>query len=241
MVLTDYNYASIVAAIEEGRIIYSNIRKFVYFLLSCNVAEILVVFVSTIMGWGLPLTAIHLLVLNLVTDGAPALALGLEKGDPDVMDRPPRPVNEPVINRPMVIGIIVQSIAMGAATLGAFLIGRMWFGGTEVHSQTMAFATLSISELLRAYTSRSERHSLFSIGIWSNRFMQWAVLASLAIIMAIIYVPFLDPIFDTTFLTLREWEVILPLVFVPAIVAELTKWVWRRLDQRRKSANPPQA
>ncbi len=233
MVLTDDNYASIVAAIEEGRIIYSNIRKFVYYLLSCNVGEILVVFLATIFNWGLPLTAIQLLVLNLVTDGAPALALGLEKGDPDIMDRPPRPVNEPIINRPMVIGIITQSIAIAAATLTAFLIGRMWFGGTEAHAQTMAFTTLSISELLRAYTARSERHPLISIGIWSNRFMQWAVLASLAIIMAIIYVPFLDPIFDTAFLTLREWEVILPLVFVPAIIAELTKWVWRRLDKRR--------
>ncbi|GAB4413076.1 MAG: calcium-transporting P-type ATPase, PMR1-type [Anaerolineales bacterium] len=241
MVLTDDNYASIVAAIEEGRIIYSNIRKFVYYLLSCNVGEILVVFLATMFNWGLPLTAIQLLVLNLVTDGAPALALGLEKGDPDVMAQPPRPVNEPVINRPMVIGIIAQSIAICAATLGAFLIGRMWFGGTEAHAQTMAFATLSISELLRAYTSRSERHPLISIGIWSNRFMQWAVLTSLAIILAIIYVPFLDPIFNTAFLTLREWEVILPLVFVPAIVAELTKWVWRRADRRRKSANPSQA
>ncbi|MGB9592930.1 MAG: cation transporting ATPase C-terminal domain-containing protein, partial [Anaerolineae bacterium] len=220
------------------RIIYSNIRKFVYYLLSCNVGEILVVFLATMFNWGLPLTAIQLLVLNLVTDGAPALALGLEKGDPDIMDQPPRPVNEPIINRPMVIGIITQSIAICAATLGAFLIGRMWFGGTEAHAQTMAFATLSISELLRAYTSRSERHPLISIGIWSNRFMQWAVLASLAIILAIIYVPFLDPIFDTTFLTLREWEVILPLVLVPAIVAELTKWAWRLADRRRKLATP---
>jgi len=241
MVLTDDNYASIVAAIEEGRIIYSNIRKFVYYLLSCNVGEILVVFLATIFNWGLPLSAIQLLVLNLVTDGAPALALGLERGDPDIMDSPPRPVNEPIINRPMVIGIITQSIAIAAATLAVFLIGRMWFGGSEVHARTMAFTTLSISELLRAYTSRSERHPLISIGIWSNRFMQWAVLASLAIIMIIIYVPFLDPIFDTTFLTLREWEVIVPLMFVPAIIAELTKWVWRRLDQRRKSASPSPA
>jgi Ca2+-transporting ATPase len=238
MVLTDDNYASIVSAIEEGRIIYSNIRKFVYYLLSCNVGEILIVFLATIFNWGLPLTAIQLLVLNLVTDGAPALALGLEKGDPDIMDRPPRPANEAIINRPMVVGIIIQSLAISAATLGAFLIGRRWFGGTEVHAQTMAFTTLSISELLRAYTSRSERHPLLSIGIWGNRFMQGAVLASLAIILAIIYVPFLDPIFETTFLTLREWAVIGPLVFVPAVVAEITKWVWRTMDERKKAANP---
>ena len=239
MVLTDDNYASIVSAIEEGRIIYSNIRKFVYFLLSCNVGEILVVFLATMFNWGLPLTAIQLLVLNLVTDGAPALALGLEKGDPDIMDRPPRPVNEPIINRPMIIGIAVQSIAIAAATLTAFLVGRHWFGGTEVHAQTMAFATLAISELLRAYTSRSERYPLLSIGIWSNRFMQWAVLGSLAAILAIIYVPFLDPIFDTAFLTLREWSVIVPLVFVPAIVAEISKWVWRKMDERKSADEQP--
>ena len=235
MVLTDDNYASIVSAIEEGRIIYSNIRKFVYFLLSCNVAEILVVFLATMFNWGLPLTAIQLLVLNLVTDGAPALALGLEKGDPDIMDRPPRPVNEPIINRTMVACIVVQSIADAIVVLSAFLIGRHWFGGTEVHAQTMAFTTLAISELFRAYTARSERYSIFSIGIWSNRFMQWAVLASLTIILAIIYVPFLDPIFDTTFLTLREWSVIGPLVLVPAVVAEIIKWVWRRMDERKPS------
>ena len=241
MVLTDDNYASIVSAIEEGRIIYSNIRKFVYYLLSCNVGEILVVFLATIFNWGLPLTAIQLLVLNLVTDGAPALALGLEKGDPDIMERPPRPANEPVINRSMIIGIITQSLAIGAATLGAFLIGRNWFGGTEAHAQTMAFTTLSISELLRAYTSRSERHSLFSVGVFTNRVMQWAVLASLVIILAIIYLPFLDPIFDTAFLGLREWAVIVPLMFIPATVAEITKWVSRRAEAGKKDRRIPTA
>jgi len=234
MVLTDDNYASIVSAIEEGRIIYSNIRKFVYYLLSCNVGEILVVFLATMFNWGLPLTAIQLLVLNLVTDGAPALALGLEKGDPDTMDQPPRPVNEPIINRPMISGIVVQSIAITIATLGAFLIGREWFGGTEVHAQTMAFATLSLSELLRAYTSRSERYSLFAIGIWANRFMQWAVLASVAIIFVIIYVPFLDPIFNTAFLGWKEWAVIVPLMLIPAVVAEFSKWVSRVAQKKRR-------
>jgi Ca2+-transporting ATPase len=235
MVLTDDNYASIVSAIEEGRVIYSNIRKFVYYLLSCNVGEILVVFLAMMSDLGLPLTAIQLLVLNLVTDGAPALALGVEKGDPDIMQQPPRPVTEPIINRSMFNGIITQSIAITAATLGAFIIGRHWFGGTEAHAQTMAFTTLAISELLRAYTSRSERYSLFSVGVFSNRFMQWAALTSLLIIMAIIYVPFLDPIFNTAFLGLKEWAVIVPLVLVPSIVAELTKWVMRARDRQRRS------
>ncbi|MCP4515071.1 MAG: HAD-IC family P-type ATPase, partial [Delftia sp.] len=101
MVLTDDNYVSIVSAVEQGRIIYSNIRKFVYYLLSCNLAEIMIIFIATLLNWATPLTAIQLLWLNLLTDGAPALALGLEKGDPDVMQRPPRPAKEAIINREM--------------------------------------------------------------------------------------------------------------------------------------------
>ncbi len=228
MVLTDDNYASIVSAVEEGRIIYSNIRKFVFYLLSCNVAEILVIFLAMMVDWPLPLTAIQLLVLNLITDGAPALALGLEKGEPDIMKRPPRPVDEPVINREMGWGIIIQGIAITTITLIAFRVGLDWFPNNLSAAQTMAFATLSISELLRAYTSRSERYSVWSIGLLSNRYMQWAVLASLVILLAIIYLPFLDPIFDTAFLGWREWVVMIPLLLLPSVVAEATKPFLRR-------------
>lgn len=234
MVLTDDNFASIVAAVEEGRVIYSNIRKFVFYLLSCNVGEILVIFLATIAGLPLPLTAIQLLMLNLLTDGAPALALGVERGDPDIMRRPPRPVNEPVINREMLIGIGVQAIAITAATLTAFLIGLRAFPDNLAGAQTMAFATLSLSELFRAYTARSERYSLFSIGIFSNKYMQYAFLVSLAILLAIIYVPVLDPIFDTTFLGWGHWAEILPLVLIPAAAAEVTKWFLRQEDRRRQ-------
>jgi len=226
MVLTDDNYASIVAAVEEGRIIYANIRKFVFYLLSCNVAEILIIFLAMLANLPLPLTAIQLLVLNLITDGAPALALGMEKGDPDVMNVPPRPVNEPVINREMQVGILVQSIIITAAVLIAFVAGLKWFGSTGeglLIAQTMAFGTLSISELIRAYTSRSERYSLLQIGIFSNKWMQYAVLSSLAILLAIIYVPVLQPIFNTITLGWREWSLMLPLLFAPAIAAEITK------------------
>jgi Ca2+-transporting ATPase len=231
MVLTDDNYASIVAAIEQGRIIYSNIRKFVYYLLSCNMAEIAILLVAMLAGWPLPLVPIQLLMLNLITDGLPALALGMEKGDPDIMDQPPRPVREPIINRDMIIGIAVQTVAISLAVLAAFQIGLQ---AGEAHARTMAFATLSISELLRAYTSRSERYSLLAIGIFTNRWMQWAVLTSLAILLAIIYVPFLDPIFGTTFLTLEDWGVMLPLILVPSVAAEINKWVLRRMGEKRQ-------
>ncbi len=229
MVLTDDNYASIVSAIEQGRVIYSNIRKFVYYLLSCNMAVIMILFLAMILGWPLPLVAIQLLVLNLITDGAPALALGMEKGDPDIMDQSPRPVNEPIINRDMIIGIGVQTVAITTAVLIAFRIGLR---DGDVHARTMAFATLSISELLRAYTSRSERYALWHLGIFTNKWMQLAVLTSLLILLAIIYVPFLDPIFNTTFLTLSDWAIMLPLILLPSIAAEANKWVLRTLSKK---------
>ena len=234
MILTDDNYASIVAAVEEGRTIYANIRKFVYYLLSCNVGEILVVFLATLLSWPLPLTAIQLLVLNLVTDGAPALALGLEATEPGIMQQPPRPPEEPVIDRTMARGILLQTVAMTAATLGAFRLGLSWFPGSLHAAQTMAFVTLSVSELLRAYTARSERYPLVRLGVFSNRAMQWAFSSSLAIILAIIYVPALDPIFNTAFLGLREWAAMLPLILLPSVVAELAKLWPARQEVRRQ-------
>ena len=240
MVLTDDNYASIVSAVEEGRIIYSNIRKFVYYLLSCNMGEIMIVFLATLFGWPVPLTAIQLLTLNLVTDGLPALALGMEKGDPDIMDRPPRPVNEPLINREMIGGIVVQTIAITVAILSAFMVGLKWYPDPDdvAWAQTMAFATLSISELLRAYTSRSEHFGLHQIGPFSNRYMQWAAMASLVIILAVVYLPFLNLFFDTQPLGLREWALMVPLMSIPALAAEINKWVLRRQAWQRATAHP---
>lgn len=232
MVLTDDNFASIVAAVEEGRIIYANIRKFVFYLLSCNLGEILTIFMATLLGWDLPLTAIQLLWLNLLTDGAPALALALEAGEPDIMEQPPHPPDEPVVNRAMTGGIGVQTVAITVATLGAFLLGKRWFPDSLAAAQTMAFATLSTSELLRAYTARSERYSVFQIGIWSNKYMQMSIAASIVLLLAVIYVPFLDPIFNTIPLSLREWLTMLPLILLPAVAAEITKSLQRRLHRR---------
>ena len=234
MVLTDDNYVSIVAAVEEGRIIYSNIRKFVFYLLSCNVGEILIIFVATLAGWPLPLTAIQLLWLNLLTDGAPALALGLERGDPDIMERPPRPPSEPVINREMTIGIAVQSLAMLVATLGAFWLGNPFNPATLDIAESMAFTTLVLSELLRAYTARSEHYPLFRIGVFSNPAMQAAVALSLGLLLLVVYVPFLNPIFNTHPLGLTQWLQIFPLILLPATVAEVSKIFLRRADQRRR-------
>jgi Ca2+-transporting ATPase len=222
MVLTDDNYASIVAAIEQGRIIYSNIRKFVYYLLSCNLAEIGIIFLGTLFLTKSPLTALQLLWLNLVTDGAPALALGTEKGDPDIMEQSPRPPKEPIINRFMLYGIAFQTVAITSVSLIAFWIGTTTPGHANF-AQTMAFVTLSVSELLRAYTARSEYYPLIKIGIFSNRWMNLAVLSSLVLILVVVYVPFLQVIFGTEPLGWAQWAVIIPLLLIPSIVAELTK------------------
>jgi Ca2+-transporting ATPase len=248
MVLTDDNYASIVSAVEQGRIIYSNIRKFVFFLLSSNIAEIMIIFLATLAGLPAPLTAIQLLWLNLITDGAPALALAVEKGDPDIMQQKPRAKNEPIVNRSMRVGLIVQTIAQTGAVLLAFGVGLLWhleagavlagnplvyilqhdWRGVDVQSaETMAFVTLSLCELFRAYTVRSERASLFQIGIFSNRYMQYAVGLSIFLLLLVINLPFLQPIFNTHFLTVREWEVVVGLALLPAIAEEFTKFFLR--------------
>ncbi|QRN82875.1 cation-translocating P-type ATPase [Chloroflexota bacterium] len=232
MVLTDDNYASIVSAVEQGRVIYSNIRKFVYYLLSCNAAEIMVIFLATLFGWPVPLTAIQLLWLNLVTDGAPALALGTEPGDPDIMDQPPRPTNEPIINKFMLVGIVVQTIAITAVTLGAFALGLNQ--GSLEFAETMAFVTLSISELFRAFTARSEYYPLLKIGLLKNKLMNWAVLGSLVLIMLVIYIPFLQPIFNTAALGWAQWLEILPLILVPSAAAEVTKFAMQKKIQKAR-------
>jgi Ca2+-transporting ATPase len=246
MVLTDDNYASIVAAVEQGRIIYDNIRKFVFFLLSSNVAEIMVIFLATLAGLPSPLTVIQLLWLNLLTDGAPALALAMEKGDPAIMERSPRPPTEPIINRRMQLGIVIQTITQTGVVLGAFVVGLLWhleagalvpagmnsltyllqhnWRGVDVQtSETMAFVTLSLCELFRAYTVRSETISIFRLGVFSNKYMQYAVGLSILLLILVVGVPFLQPIFNTHFPSLREWAVILSLSLVPAIAEEITK------------------
>jgi len=248
MVLTDDNYASIVSAVEQGRIIYSNIRKFVYYLISCNMAEIMIIFLPTVFGRWLfgfagtraslsPLAPIQLLWLNLATDGAPALALGTEKGDPDIMQQQPRPPREPIINKFMQLGVVIQTIAITATTLVAYGIG---LGHSDPRfAETMAFVTLSMSELVRAFTARSERYPLLKIGIFTNKWMNVAVLVSIVLVLMVVYVPFLNDIFDTLPLGLAEWELIVPLFLVPSLAAEGVKyfinWQAKRAEKRAKN------
>jgi len=235
MVLTDDNFASIVAAVEEGRTIYNNIRKFVFYLLSCNIGEILIIFVAMLLGLAgdtgqAPLLPIHLLWLNLVTDGLPALALGLEAAEPDVMERPPRDPTEAVLSRDLWPLIGVQSVIDATATLVAFV----WaYNGPETirFAQTVAFATLVTAELFRAFTSRSQWRSIFRMGILSNRWMVLATASSFVLLWIVIYIPGLSRLFQTVPLETSTWIPILALALAPAAAAEVTKARHRRHER----------
>ncbi len=251
VILTDDNFATIVGAVKEGRIIYSNIKKFVSFLLSCNVGEVIVIATAMIIDIFLlfsgsghrfptPLSPIMLLWLNLVTDSLPALALGVEPGESDNMQKPPRDPKEPIIDKEMKNSIIVQSLAIGLSTLTAFAIGYFIFGNTAydsaiaagksiefalneklIEGQTMAFATLILAELLRALASRSDSHTVFEIGLMSNKSMVRAIVIGVFLLLIVLYVPFLRSLFDVSFMTIKEWIPTLILSIIPFAAAEI--------------------
>lgn len=240
MILADDNFSTIVAAVEEGRIIYSNIAKFVLYLLSCNMGEILTIFSSMMANLPLPLRPVQLLWLNLVTDSLPALALGIEKGDADIMDRPPRDPKEPILTRERWFAIGVQAVLIAATTLGAFLYG---LSRTPLHladsavdpiayARTMAFAALVTSELLRAFTARSEVDSLLKIGPFTNLPMVGANLLSFLLLLAVIEIPPLRPIFYTAALGVSDWLVVLAFAVIPGLGAEVMKAFKRRRRAR---------
>lgn len=227
IILTNDNFASIVAAVEEGRVIYSNIKKFIFFLLSCNVAEIMIIFLAMLFGWPIPLRPIQILWLNLVTDAFPALALGMEQKEPNIMDRPPRNPDEPILDHGMKIRITVQTLFMTVATLGIFNYTLRTSGNVE-HARNLAFVTLITSELLRAYTSRSEEYSIFEIGLFSNKYMVCGTILSFLLVLLVVYIPSLRLVFETEYVTLSQWIRIVAFAIIPSIAAEITKLMTRK-------------
>lgn len=227
VILTDDNFATIVHAVEEGRVIYNNIKNFVSFLLSCNIGEVLIIFIAILIGLPIPLTAIQLLWINLVTDSFPALALGVEEGDDDVMDEPPRDPNEPIVDRDSAVVIGVQAVAITIATLVAYYYGIRVYGEGSQGSHTLAFATLICAELLRAYSARSSDHTLSQIGIFSNKTMVIATLASFGLMLVVLYVPFLADLFGVIRPAARDWLVIIVLGLIPLLLGEIRKVVTR--------------
>ncbi|XMB85191.1 calcium-translocating P-type ATPase, PMCA-type [Mycoplasmatota bacterium WC44] len=234
MILTDDNFASIVEAIEEGRVIYSNIRKFIGFLLSCNIGEILIIFIAMIRGWGSPLFAIQILWVNLITDSFPAFALGLEKKEEGIMDQGPRDPKAPIIDRLMMIAISFQSVFLALAVLISYRIGlniEESYTGTSVASsyiaETFAFVTLIIGELLRGYSARSESKSIFKIRILSNKYLNYSVLMGITLLISVLYITPLNNIFKTTNLSLNNFIIASSLGLIPLLGGELSKFFKR--------------
>jgi Ca2+-transporting ATPase len=248
MVLADDDFATIVAAVEVGRAVFANIRKFLRYLLSSNLGEVITMFLGVLLadvlgltaegdgGLVLPLLATHILWINLVSDGAPALALGVDPADPDLMGRPPRPRGEGAITRRMWADIVYVGTIMAAGTLlvldwslpGGLIEGA---GGMR-YAQTMAFTTLLFFSLFMVFNARSEERSAF-VGLLANRWLWGAVALSLALHVAVIYVPFLQRAFSTVPLAAGDW-------LRCAAVGSAVLWLVeaRKLARRRARATP---
>lgn len=228
MILTDDNFASIVDAVEEGRIIYSNIRKFVGFLLSCNIGEIMIIFIAMLAGWPVPLVPIQLLWINLITDSFPAFALGLEKGEKDIMKKRPRDPSEAIVDKTMKIALAFQSIGLTIAVLGSYRLGFVMAGDIAPELQltiarTFSFTTLIIGEMLRAFSAKSEYKSVFKMNIFDNKYLNYSVAGAIVLLLIVVYVPFLQPIFTTASLSLVQLSIAAGLGFLPLLFGELSK------------------
>ena len=214
MILTDDNFATIVSAVEEGRIIYDNIRKFIRYLLSCNLGEVLTMFLASVFCLPNPLTPIQILFVNLATDGLPAIALGVDPADKDIMMQQPREKSEGIFARGLWEKIIVRGCLIGVCTLLSFMMGR-YYKMDLATCRTMALCTLVMSQLLHVFECRSERHSIFEIKIFSNPYLVGAVTVSIMMICSILYIPFFRSVFNTVALNLGQW---LSVVFFSGII-----------------------
>ena len=239
MVLADDNFATIVGAVEEGRRIYDNIRRAIKFLLGSNMSEVLSIFVATMLGFTI-LEPVHLLWINLLTDCFPALALGMERAEPDVMSRPPRSARESIFAGGVGFDCVYQGVACTILTLAAFFLGHymeygVWTLTDSPDGTTMAFLTLSMAEIFHSFNMRAHRASLFTL-----RTPNWALVgaaaASLALTTLCIYVPFLADAFDFTAISAAEYAVAMGLAILVIPVVELVKCIQRAVENRRKHA-----
>ncbi|NLJ73928.1 MAG: calcium-translocating P-type ATPase, SERCA-type [Firmicutes bacterium] len=205
MVLADDNYETIISAIKEGRGIYDNIRKFIRYLLACNVGEVLTMFVATLVGLPLPLVPIQILWMNLVTDGLPAIALGLDPMDPDIMLRSPRPSKEGVFARRLLPKIMLSGLIISSCTLGIFLFSLWYYSQDISRARTLAFTTLVMAQLIFVFQCRSEYYSIFQIGFLSNLFLVLSTLVSAGMHLFILYNSTMQSIFQTIPLTFDDW------------------------------------
>ncbi|MDP3791755.1 MAG: calcium-translocating P-type ATPase, SERCA-type [Candidatus Omnitrophota bacterium] len=224
MVVTDDNFASIVSAVEEGRGIYDNIKKFIHYLLSCNAGEILVMFTASIIGLPVPLLPIHILWVNLVTDGLPALALGVDPVDPKIMQKPPRKSTEAVVTKEKAVLILGQGSFIAFCSLAAFAFVLFIEKGSIERSRTAAFIVLSCSQLFHSFNCRSMTVSIFKLGVFTNKKLILAAFISFLLQMAAVYVPILQKVFKTEPLGLLDWTLVIVISSFPLWAMEIWKF-----------------
>ena len=234
MVLADDNFATIVSAVEEGRRVYDNIRKSIQFLLSANLAEVLAIFFSTLMGFTI-LKPVHLLWINLITDTFPALALGAERSEPDIMHREPRKPNEGIFAGGMGFDVAFQGIIITILTVISYFVGHymesgVWEIANSADGMTMAFLTLSLVEIFHSFNMRSRRKSIFAMK-YHNKMLWGSMALSLVLTTAVIYVPFLANAFGFETISIMEYGVAVLLAFSILPIMEIIKFIQRKLNK----------
>lgn len=238
MVLADDNFATIVVAVEEGRKVFANIQKAIQYLLSANLGEVLTLFMMTILGWQI-LAPVQILWINLVTDTFPAIALGVEPTEKNIMKRPPRGRTSNFLSGGVLSSIIYQGILEGLLTLGVYAYA-LWLplhtSGAQIHADalTMAFATLGLIQLFHAFNSKSIHQSLFTIGFWKNKYFNWAILVAFLLLAVTIWLPGFNQLFHVTHLELSQWAVVGFAGVMMIVIVELVKLVQRKFWYQKK-------
>jgi Ca2+-transporting ATPase len=251
MVLADDNFASIVKAVKEGREIFDNIKKYLTYLLQCNIMEILVMFIAvvsvpylasifspgtelaTVNEAAIALTAVQLLWMNLVTDGLPAIALGVDPGDPDIMERKPRKPTESIFSRDVKVYLAGGSVLMTALLLTAFFMHTPWVNEFQLlEARTQLLTAMIVMELVVALSMRSLKYPLYKVGVFKNKYLWYAILSSFALQLVILYVPGLQPLFDVHTPELVDWAIAAGFGAIIFSTLEIGKYVTSR---RRKS------
>jgi Ca2+-transporting ATPase len=244
MIITDDNFATIVDAVEQGRVIVNNILRFIHYLFSSNLSEILTMFVAVMLGWPVPLAVLQILWLNLVTDIFPALALALEPSAPDVMKRPPRAPDEPLLSLRFGWLIVWQGALLASCALTAFTLGRRWYGseGSGLgHAVTLCFMTLGTGQVLHAFNTRSRTKSAFTSALFSNGWLWGAALVCILLQVAAVRVPLFQRVLHTVPLNAQDVQLVGALGLAPVVVVELVKWVQRARRERKLDYSPSEA
>ncbi|MBM3305895.1 MAG: HAD-IC family P-type ATPase, partial [Candidatus Aminicenantes bacterium] len=226
MTLLDDNFASIVGAVEEGRKIFSNIKKYLMYLLSSNTGEILLMAGASFAGLPMPLTALQILFVNFVTDGLPALALAVDPPEKGLMNRPPRDPRSGIFTRPVVTLVLAGGIWSAIVNIGIFT-AALRYGLPLKEAVSMTFVSLILIQFVKAYNFRSDRNSVLN-SPFSNKWLNVAILLEILVLVAIIEVPWLEEVFGVVALSLTEWLIIIGAAFTVAPVLEITKWLQRR-------------